>query len=320
MALDKRFLSIDDLTHMPVPLWSVEGLFEVNSLTMLSGPPGNYKSFLVLDWMLCCACGMKWQGRSTTPARVLYVLGEGKASLLKRIKAWMDHHHPTPDQSNLIMENFRISFEVPQMAMKSSVDNMLSQLEAEQYHPTLIVIDTFARSFVGLDENAQKDVGLWVEQADRLRQLGYTVIFLHHTKKNTEFGLQYRGSSAILGAMDTAMTLSKDQSGKIKLSVVKQKDHEEGAPIYMVAKSANGTEGSCVLLPTIKKDIVLPEYAGGADTNEVNQVASDLILDNDFDSDSKRAQELMTRFGLGFEAAKKRIARARGLNMDEVTS
>lgn len=278
---------------------------------MMAGPPGNYKSFLVLDWMLCCASGMKWQGRGTAEARVLYVLGEGKASLLKRIEAWFAHYKPSEAHIKKLSENFRISFEVPQMAMKSSVDNMLSNLEAEGFRPSLIVVDTFARSFVGLDENSQKDTGLWVEQADRLRQLGYTVIFLHHTKKSVEFGLQYRGSSAILGAMDTAMTLSRDQSGKIKLSVVKQKDHEEGPPLWFMPQSTNGLDGSCVLVPAIKTSITLPPME--IDSDKVNDLASQLILDNQFHTDSDRARRLVDQFGLSLDAAKKRVARIRGV-------
>jgi len=83
---NKRFLSLDDLTHLPEPMWCIEGMFEANSLIMLAGPPASYKSFLALSWLLAMASGKEWCGRKTQPAKVLYVLGEGKSSLLKGAK------------------------------------------------------------------------------------------------------------------------------------------------------------------------------------------------------------------------------------------
>ena len=42
--MPNRFLSINDLTHELPPTWLIDGLFEANSLAMLAGPPGSYKS------------------------------------------------------------------------------------------------------------------------------------------------------------------------------------------------------------------------------------------------------------------------------------
>lgn len=314
LALDRRFLSIDDLTHLPHPKWMIEGLFEANSLVMLAGPPGSYKSFLSLDWMMHMVSGRKWNDRETTTGKVLYVLGEGKASLLKRIHAWTFHHKPTDDENARIQSNFRVSFDVPQMAAKSSVDNMLSQLSSEKYEPNVIVVDTFARSFVGLDENGQKDTGLWIEAADRLRQLGYTVIFLHHTAKNTEFGLKYRGSSAIMGAMDTAMTMDRDYQNqtKVVVKVTKQKDHDEGPPMtfsrLIVKPYPDDDEGSVVLVPA---PTVIDErftVEGQAVDASVRQLLSDVR----FDSDRARARELSRLFpDISEAAAQSKIVRRR---------
>jgi RecA-family ATPase len=244
---------------MPTPTWAIEGLFEVNSLVMVAGPPGNYKSFLAIDWVMSMALGRKWHNKNTIAGKVLYCLGEGKSNLLKRIQAWTHYHGIEGDEAERLNNNFRVTFDVPQLAAKSSVDNMLAGLSVEEFTPNVLVVDTFARSFVGLDENSQRDTGLWIEQADRLRQLGYTVIFLHHTAKNTEFGLKYRGSTAIMGAMDTAFTLSKDTEMRqlSKLDCTKQKDHDEGDPLYfqrVIVRPNPKEEGSIVLVPYIRVD------------------------------------------------------------------
>lgn len=307
----KRFLSIRDLTHLPTPMWLIEGLFEVNSLVMLVGPPGNYKSFLVIDWVMSIVMGRKWHGRPTIPSRVLYCLGEGKASLLKRMRAWTHFHQATSTEEALLDENFRVTFDVPQMAQSASVTNLIAGLEAENFKPDVIVIDTFARSFVGLDENSQKDTGLWVEQADRLRQLGYTVIFLHHTARNTDNGLRYRGSSAIMGAMDTAFTLEKDYQmpSQSILKCVKQKDHDEGSPLYLQRVTVTPDpkeEGSIVLTPAVRVDErFTPEY------ERITELIRGLMSDLSYPDDASRAMKLAELTGITEAAAKTRISRAR---------
>jgi len=312
---DKRFLTIEDLTHEKPPQWLIKGLFEANSLVMLAGPAGSYKSFLVTDWLMSMATGRNWQDRDTIPSKVLYSLGEGKSNLLKRLKANLHYHRhlnrngePTDEIKDLLNSNFRVSFEVPQLAMKASVDNMLAGLEQERFHPSVIVIDTFARSFVGLDENSQKDTGLWIEQADRLRQLGFTVIFLHHTAKNSELGVKYRGSTAIMGAMDTAFTMVKDgpNSDRVTVSMSKQKDHEEAKPLTFQRQqivAPGEVEDSIVLIPTVPKDDRF------TDDNMRIEAAIKELLQTPFESDRARARTLANQFGLSEGAAQSRIIR-----------
>lgn len=305
-----RFLSIDDLGDMPAPKWLIHGLFEVGSLVMLAGPPASYKSFLALDWVLSMATKRRWHGRDTTPSKVLYVLGEGKASLLKRITAWTHYYNVKGSDMDELRTNFRVTFDVPQMASKASVDNLLAQLKAEGFEPDVIVVDTFARSFVGLDENSQRDTGLWVESADRLRQNGYTVIFLHHTAKNTEFGVKYRGSTAIMGAMDTAFTLVRDaESGpdRMVLNCSKQKDHDEGDPIYLqrvIVAPERSEGGSVVLVPAIRRDSRFTEEG-----QQAERYIDELLEDNTFESDRARARKLSTIIGISEAAAQTKVSR-----------
>lgn len=309
-----RFLSLEDLTHMPPPRWLVDGLFEVNSLVMVAGPSGSYKSFLVIDWVLSMITGRAWNGYKTVPQKVLYCLGEGKANLLKRIEAWMQYHQCDQAERDEIIRCFRVTFEVPQMAKREEVNNLLSRLVAEGFEPDVIVVDTFARSFVGLDENSQKDTGLWIEQADRLRQKGYTVIFLHHTAKNVEFGVKYRGSTAIMGAMDTAFTLVKEEkSGISTMKCSKQKDHDEPKPMNfnkLVVNSHLGLEGSMVLVPTVLMDERFTED-GRKREEEIESNTLTLVDDPTFESDRARAKELSRLTGLTLGAAQKRISRSK---------
>ena len=320
MSVDKRFLSISDLANLPHPQWMIEDLFECSSLVMLAGPPGHMKSFLALSWVLSMAAGKKWNNRATTPAKVLYVLGEGKSNLLKRVQAWITYNKLSKEELARLEDNFRVDFDVAQLASKASVDNMLAQLSYEQFNPTIIVVDTLARSAVGLDENSQKDAGVWIESADRLRQLGMTVLFLHHTNKNVEFGYKFRGSSAIEGALDTAFILHKDpRTSCIKLICTKQKDHYEGKPIYFSVTPVIGgdREDSIVLTPAVIIDEGFTE-----DGKKIEEAIAKLLDDHTFMSDRARARRLKELFpSIPTESAcQNRIVKARQklkINLEE---
>lgn len=325
MSISDRFLSLEDLTHLPRPSWMIESLFERASLTMLFGPSGSFKSFLLIDWLCCMASGRRWMGRPTQLSKVVYALGEGKSSLIKRIQAWTTYNRLSPIETQLLNDNFRVTFEVPQLASKASTDNFLADLTKEGFQPDVVAIDTFARSMVGMDENDAKDTGLWIESADRLRQLGLTVLFLHHSKRNTELGVQFRGSSAIIGAMDTSLALTRD-SNYATLKVTKQKDHDEGLPLRFRAINVPlGEPGdeSCVLVPTI--EIMDDRFAPSApdvkiepappEVTVVRGTQLDLItaIANDarFQSDNSRAKEIARLLKMSTSTAQRRLREVR---------
>jgi hypothetical protein len=313
--LENRFLTIEDLGNLPPPKWLVGGLFELNSLVMLVGPPGAFKSFLALDWALCMASGRSWNDRPVAPSKVLYALGEGKASLLKRLNAWVWHNDLSDAERVQLNANFRITFHVPQMASKLDVSAFVTDLEVDGYAPDVLFIDTLARSLVGKDENSQLDAGLWVDGADKLRQKGMAVVALHHTKKNTEFGLQYRGSSALRGAMDTELVLHRDpegQKGCAKLACAKQKDHEEFDDVWLRRERVEppgNIEGSIIL-----KAIARPDRdKENEDSNEdaLDEIIGSLLNDDDYESDRARARALATKTNMKEATALTKMRRAR---------
>lgn len=313
---DQRFYSLDDLAHLPKPQWLIEGLFEQDSLVMLAAPSYSFKSFMAIDWLCHMASGRQWNGRQTVPSKVCYILGEGKASLYKRIMGWVKHHKLTPEEYERLKSNFMVTFAVPQLAAKETVDEMLNDLAEVGFSPTVVVIDTFARSLVGLDENSQRDTGLWIEQADRLRQLGMAVIFLHHTKKNTEFGSQYRGSTVIMAGMDTALLLTRDfVTNKATLEVTKQKDHDEGPKMtfqqVLVGRKEDGTD-SMVLVPTGKF-----ESNNASENQKMDTMIDEILNDPTFDSDRARAREVSLNFAITENGAMTRLTRRRK-EMDEL--
>ncbi len=300
-----RLHTLNDLLKMPKPSWLIQDLFEANSLVMVAGAPGSFKSFLVLDWIMCMALGKEWHGKKVSPCRVQYILGEGKSSLLKRMLAWFTHHDCTNERDFPILnENLRVTFDVPQLREKEHYGGLMSAITAElAFDPTVIVIDTFARSFVGGDENSSLDTGLWIKAAESLRAVGYTVIFLHHTRKNTEFGHQFRGSSAISGAMDTIITVARNyEENFVKVAVTKQKDHDEGEPMLfrrqIVQVPNNPAHDSMVLT-------LLPPTTRTAEERVLREVMDNPALSKAQD----KINEIAARLNIKPMAAKQRLWR-----------
>jgi hypothetical protein len=278
---------------------------------MLVGPPGSFKSFLAIDWAMSLASGRDWNGRAVKPSRVLYALGEGKASLLKRITAWACHNGlSTKNERTGRMEyapelnaNFRVTFDVPQLADRREMERFTNDLVEDGFKPTIVIVDTLARSYVGKDENNPMDAGIWVESCDKLRQKGMTVLVLHHTKKNQEFGLKYRGTTAFLGAMDTSFILERNPEGfrgYAKLYCDKQKDHMEPSDIWMKWKQIRPdeqSEGSIVLVES-ERPSEAEEEAKEEEQAALEQLMKTVLSNTELKSDRAKAKELAKQSGI----------------------
>jgi predicted transcriptional regulator len=82
------------------------------------------------------------------------------------------------------------------------------------------VVDTLARSAVGVDENSSMEMGRFIDAIDHMRRdLNCSALIVHHTGKNGDI----RGSTALRGACDSVMILSK-QDAILKLS----NNHDDG--------------------------------------------------------------------------------------------
>jgi len=93
----------------------------------------------------------------------------------------------------------------------------------------LIVIDTLARCIGSGDENSAQYMSQFLAACDRIRlSTGATVLIVHHVGKSAQAGA--RGSSALLGAVDTAIEVEKLYYGRVA-RVVKQKDGQDGIEI-----------------------------------------------------------------------------------------
>jgi RecA/RadA recombinase len=223
---DSYFVTPLELAAEPGAGSLVEGILSQSSMAVVYGPSGVGKSFLALDMALTIASGLgSWHGHRTESGSVVYIAGEGSEGVQKRIRAWQLANGVQSDAcEGLLLRKWAVDF-----LERRAIEELATEIAIRSDSVKLIVIDTLARCFGPGDENAARDMNLFVQHLDFLRQkTGATVLPLHHTGKEVTRGA--RGSTALHAAADTMLELQS--SGKrVLLACKKQKDGEEFKPM-----------------------------------------------------------------------------------------
>lgn len=136
-----KLIHADDLKNLSAPMYLLtyypiyQGGFNV-----LVGPSGSGKSFVALDIA----------GRIALERPVIYIAGEGLHGYAARWEAWKDFNH----RDNAELYFFTEALQVMDNQQLSEFIGLIAEL-----NPILIIIDTLARSAVGVEENSAKRDG-----------------------------------------------------------------------------------------------------------------------------------------------------------------
>ena len=220
-----KLYTIDDIQAWPEPEWLIKNILPLGGFTEIYGKWGGGKTFVVLDWALSVASGIKWGGvYPVQQGPVVYVFGEGRPGIKRRINAWLDHHRYDRESKGI---PFVCADTPPQLTILRDINKFAEDVTSQlSIPPKLIIFDTLARSIVGVDEDKSKDMGVVVAAADYFRkEFGSTVVVVHHSGYNEK---RARGSSAIPGGLDTIIKADKKEDSRvIKITCDKMKDGGE---------------------------------------------------------------------------------------------
>lgn len=199
--------------------WLVKRVIPADSMGMIFGASGTFKSFIALDMALHVAHGLPWLGRKTKKGPVIYIAAEGGAGLWARIKAWHRSRGLNPAKAAL--------FVVP-MGVDLTADawRVVEAAQSVGTHPLLVVVDTLSQTYSGEENSANEMAAYFRELGLRFRALwACAVVILHHSGHNaTE---RPRGSSAIRANLDFLMGVWRDEKEMLAtLACLKQKDAE----------------------------------------------------------------------------------------------
>lgn len=221
-------LALEVLANMKPADWLVRDILERDSVALIFGDPGTYKSFVALSFSVCCAAGIPWHGIKTQQGPVLYIAGEGLNGLARRLRA-------LSIELDVDLGGLPLGISNGPTALTNEVS--VAELEAavavfaEQYgNPVLIVVDTLARNFGPGNENDTHDMNAAVDACTRLRlRTGATVLLVHHTGHSDKE--RARGSGSMRGALDAEYRLQRNVDGTMLFQSTKMKDDAEPAPI-----------------------------------------------------------------------------------------
>jgi KaiC/GvpD/RAD55 family RecA-like ATPase len=242
----RRFVAIPDHQFVErAPLdWHIKGVLPRAELVILYGASGSGKSFLAFDMVAAIATGAAWHGRRTAQSRVVYVVAEGAAGFLNRLKAYAKTHSGC-------FPGLHIIADAPNLLRETDYASLASAIDASG-GADLIVIDTLAACSPGADENAAKDMGRVIEHCKQLRKAtGATVLLVHHSGKDESKGA--RGWSGLRAAADAEIEVRRYADHRTA-AVTKMKDGEDGgefafklAPVETGVDADGDPVTSCVV-------------------------------------------------------------------------
>lgn len=200
-----RLYRQSELRTLPRPKFLIKNWLLEHSLGQISGSSGAGKTFIYTDW----CCRLAAEGR-----RVLIILGEGLYRYQTRLDAWQKHHGIVVPNDNLIV--------LPDVPALPNIEQMRATIAAVKPLGTLdlIMIDTFAKSMAGYNEQENSDVTVALANLCELRRVagdaaGYLVTHFGWTAE------RQRGASSLYGECDTVIYLKK-----VARKAVEEKEEE----------------------------------------------------------------------------------------------
>lgn len=198
-----RLLDDVELQKLPDPTWIVDGTIPTQGIVGLYGPSGACKTTSIAGMLVAIATGEKWHGRAVKrQGNVIYLGAEDVSGFKLRLAA-------AKRAAGLsLLEPIGV-FTFPEaidLRDPVSVGRFIQLVKYSGDVFVVIVIDTFAASTPGSNENSSEDMTAAISSAQRIRhELGVTVIIVHHTNAS---GSRERGHSAMRGAADTMISLT----------------------------------------------------------------------------------------------------------------
>jgi AAA domain len=212
--------------------WLVEELWCARSVGVIGGAPKCAKTWLGLDMALSVATGTPCLGRYAVPdpGPVLVYLAEDALLIVReRIEGMARHRGLDLDQ----VEVYVIT--APVLRLDQDRDRTRLWETTRRLRPRLLVLDPLVRLH-GIDENHAGDVAELLAYFRSLqRELGLSVLLVHHTRKNGADGIAagqgLRGSGDIHAFGDSNLYLQRTKEHLILSS--EHRAARASAPVHL---------------------------------------------------------------------------------------
>ena len=265
--LRRAMLKRSEIGTLPDPIPLIDGVIYRNSVVVLAGKFGTYKSFIAVSWASSLATGTPWFGHPV-PERVpvIYAAAEGAYGIKRRLEAWERGAGTSiPDDLYLIPISVRINR--PEDVRE--LEELIVETGAK-----VLVFDTLHASTPGMDENDSGDMG---QVYDVLRSLqerhGICAVLPHHTGHQGE---RARGSSSVEDDADTSFVvqLRGEERGPENQRTLVHRKAKDGPLLPPVPLKLELVE----LAPKVTSGYILPTDVWARDGVDVTEPGQEITI------------------------------------------
>lgn len=244
--------------------YRIKGVFPAHGVVVLYGASGSGKSFIALAMAAAIAAGAPFFGKPTARSLVLYVVLEGEAGFVNRVRALETRSGAMlSDDIGILLQQFTLTDA-----------NDVEDLAAVCPRGCVIIIDTLNRSAPGIDENSSKDMGAVIGAAKRLQELtGGLIVLVSHSGKDAAKGL--RGHSSLYAAVDAVVLVSRDGDRR-RWRVEKSKDGQDGEEFSFrlsVVELGLDADGDPITSCIVEQDSEPPRSKGARPMSQSHRTA-----------------------------------------------
>ncbi|MES2930989.1 MAG: bifunctional DNA primase/polymerase [Patescibacteria group bacterium] len=206
--------------EFPEAAWAVQGLFETETVNMVSAAPNNFKSWLTLYIAICLSKGKPLFGNLAVKQQgVLIINEEDRARQIRERLNILEK-----EWDNLPI-HFMVSNEI--QLDEKTVDSIIGI--GKDRGVKFIIFDSL-RSIHSAEENDSTAMQGVMNNLKKITNAGFTILFTHHNRKKSGFGKsnmgaeETRGSSAINAAVHGHISLEpqKDKDTDTQYLIISQ--------------------------------------------------------------------------------------------------
>jgi RecA-family ATPase len=214
-------------TEYPELEWLVDRIIPRFGITLISGKPSSFKTYLAIDMAIAVAKGDICLGRFETKQAKIVIIDEesGERILAKRFKQ-LNGQKDLP-----IAVKSLCGFNV-----EKDVDDLIHFCIAKQVG--VVIMDSFVRIHKR-DENSSTEINKIYAHLKKFKKNNICLIITHHNRKGLAQGNYHgngddlRGSGDILAFCDCHISVSKTKDNEIRISQTKLREEEERKPFLV---------------------------------------------------------------------------------------
>jgi hypothetical protein len=198
--------------------WIVDRLIPKDSITLLFGKGGIGKTWLSMDMARSIASGTPFLGLGTVKTPVIFVDFENPLAVLNiRTQKLGEADGVFFWRAN----NDRVK--------APKLDKKEYELYKQLPEGAILIFDTL-RASQDRDENKSDEMGLIMGRLKELRDMGFTIILLHHTAKNSDKAA--KGSTAIVDLADHILGLTLVRKKRDGQEIIVDDEDNDGDLVY----------------------------------------------------------------------------------------